>query len=169
LLQPVHEQGVVLTVSKWMKWSESHCINLRDPSLSCSSNLYTALHRQTISMYTSLLIGPAKSAIKNGNLDRQAMKSSLLIFSSSSMSNVLNSSSICNRTTWPEDEEDSDGRSTTELCCSRGSGNLPRHPTASSCLTAGYRPVAPGRSQMFQHPCTSRRQFHRYTGTAAAS
>jgi len=54
----------------------------------------TASNIQTISMYTSPLIGAAKNAIRKGNLPRHVRKSSLLIFSSPSTSNVLNSLNI---------------------------------------------------------------------------
>ena len=57
----------------------------------------TASNIQTISMYTSPLIGAAKNAIRKGNLPRHVRKSSLLIFSSPSTSNVLNSLNICQR------------------------------------------------------------------------
>jgi hypothetical protein len=96
------------------------------------------------------------------------MKSSLLIFSSPSMSNVLNSSSICQRlhgqmsmTSWWWN---------SVTCCSRGAmGILPYHQTAAACLTAGHQLAVPWRSQMFQDPGTSQRRSRRHPGTMVAS
>lgn len=90
--------GFKMEKPKWV----SHCINGGIPCLSPSVCRLqplllhaTASHIQTISMYTSPLIGAAKNAIRKGNLPRHVRKSSLLIFSSPSTSNVLNSLSIC--------------------------------------------------------------------------
>lgn len=125
---------------------------------------------QTISMYTSPLIGAAKNAIRNGNLPRHVMKSSLLIFSSPSMSNVLNRSSICQKVTWSGLRSMPSLWPTSVTCCSRGATEiLLYHQTAAACLTAGHRLAVPWRSQMFQDPGTSQRRSHRHPGTTVAS
>jgi hypothetical protein len=97
------------------------------------------------------------------------MKSSLLIFSSPSMSNVLNSSTICQRGLHGQMSMTSWWRNSA-TCCSRGAmGILPYHQTAAACLTAGYQLAVPWRSQMFQDPGTSQRRSRRNPGTMAAS
>jgi hypothetical protein len=131
---------------------------------------------QTISMYTSPLIRAAKNAIRNGNLPRHAMKSSLLIFSSPSTSNVLNSSSICQRLHGQMSTTTSWWRWRNSFtCCSRGGGGpkgdfiLPYHQKVAPCLTARDQLAVPWRSQTFQDPGTSQRRSRRNPGTVVAS
>lgn len=109
---------------------------------------------------------PTKRAIKKGNLARLDIKSSLLILSSSSTSNVLNSFSICKEQRQVSQNCKDVGK--YELQRTDG-GDLPHHQLAAALSTVAHRIAAPCRYKMFQYPCTSQKQFHRCSETTAVS